>query len=138
MPCFLYSKLWQFLSNYKTLVMCVFLFVCFVLFCLFLFAWFCFVCFFIFSCHLIFNFYFQWNLICDRKFLGATIQSCFFVGMLIGSLVTGMFSDAWGRKKCIFVSNAIMVWLSRKRCGYDVKLPHRKIPEIKSNTDIHH
>ncbi|XP_067038000.1 organic cation transporter protein-like isoform X2 [Acropora muricata] len=51
----------------------------------------------------------EWNLICDRKFLGATIQSCFFVGMLIGSLVTGMFSDAWGRKKCIFVSNAIML-----------------------------
>lgn len=36
MPCFLYSKLWQFLSNYKTLVMCVFVF-CFVLFVSFFF-----------------------------------------------------------------------------------------------------
>ncbi|XP_074612948.1 organic cation transporter protein-like isoform X2 [Acropora palmata] len=51
----------------------------------------------------------EWNLICDRAFLGATIQSCFFVGMLVGSFVTGIFSDAWGRKKCIFVSNAVML-----------------------------
>ncbi|CAH3139934.1 unnamed protein product [Pocillopora meandrina] len=51
----------------------------------------------------------EWNLICDRAFLGATIQSCFFAGMLVGSLVTGMISDAWGRKKCIFICNAIML-----------------------------
>ena len=51
----------------------------------------------------------QWNLICDRAFLGATIQSCYFVGMLVGSIVTGILSDAWGRKKCIFICNAIMV-----------------------------
>ena len=51
----------------------------------------------------------KWNLICDRAFLGATIQSCFFAGMLVGSIVTGMMSDAWGRKKCIFICNAIMV-----------------------------
>ena len=59
------------------------------------------------------GFCYQWNLICDRAFLGATIQSCFFVGMLVGSLSTGIFSDAWGRKKCIFVSNAVMVSWSR-------------------------
>lgn len=51
----------------------------------------------------------EWNLICDRAFLGATIQSCFFAGMLLGSFVTGMVSDACGRKKCIFISNAIML-----------------------------
>jgi len=51
----------------------------------------------------------EWNLICDRAFLGATIQSCYFAGMLIGSFVTGMISDAWGRKKCIFVCNAVML-----------------------------
>lgn len=51
----------------------------------------------------------EWNLLCDRAFLGATIQSCYFAGMLIGSFVTGMISDAWGRKKCIFVCNAIML-----------------------------
>ncbi|KAL9982536.1 hypothetical protein ACROYT_G004590 [Oculina patagonica] len=51
----------------------------------------------------------EWNLICDRAFLGATIQSCFFAGMLVGSLVTGIMSDAWGRKKCIFICNAVVV-----------------------------
>ncbi|KAJ7388477.1 hypothetical protein OS493_037387 [Desmophyllum pertusum] len=51
----------------------------------------------------------EWDLICDRGFLGATIQSCFFAGMLIGSFATGMISDAWGRKKCIFVTNALFI-----------------------------
>jgi hypothetical protein len=51
----------------------------------------------------------KWSLVCDRAYLGATIQSCFFAGMLIGSFVTGMISDAWGRKKCIFLCNSIMV-----------------------------
>ncbi|XP_048582229.1 organic cation transporter protein isoform X2 [Nematostella vectensis] len=46
----------------------------------------------------------EWKLICDRGYLGATLQSCFFVGMLIGSLVCGVISDAWGRKKCLFIS----------------------------------
>ena len=61
------------------------------------------------SFFLFFFFCLKWNLICDRAFLGATIQSCYFAGMLIGSIVTGMISDAWGRKKCIFICNAIMV-----------------------------
>jgi len=51
----------------------------------------------------------EWNLICDRGFLGATVQSVFFAGMLIGSFSTGIISDAWGRKKCIFASMAIMI-----------------------------
>ncbi|KAL9982534.1 hypothetical protein ACROYT_G004588 [Oculina patagonica] len=51
----------------------------------------------------------EWNLICDRAFLGATIQSSFFAGMLVGSIVTGIMSDAWGRKKCMFICNAIML-----------------------------
>ncbi|KAK3755611.1 hypothetical protein QZH41_017604, partial [Actinostola sp. cb2023] len=50
-----------------------------------------------------------WNLICDRAYLGATVQSCYFAGMLIGSLTTGMISDAWGRKNCMFFCNAIML-----------------------------
>lgn len=53
--------------------------------------------------------FFKWNLICDRGFLGAALQSVFFAGMLIGSFSTGIISDAWGRKKCIFASMAVMV-----------------------------
>ncbi|XP_031557354.1 organic cation transporter protein-like [Actinia tenebrosa] len=51
----------------------------------------------------------EWNLVCDRAYLGAIIQSCYFAGMTIGSFATGMISDAWGRKKCIFFSTAIML-----------------------------
>ncbi|KAK3731646.1 hypothetical protein QZH41_019765 [Actinostola sp. cb2023] len=58
----------------------------------------------------------EWNLICDRAYLGATIQSCYFIGMLFGSFITGMISDAWGRKKCIFLCNILMVYLQIYRC----------------------
>ncbi|EDO41936.1 predicted protein [Nematostella vectensis] len=50
----------------------------------------------------------EWNLICDRAYLGATLQSCYFVGMLIGSLVGGVLSDLFGRKKCIFFFSAFL------------------------------
>jgi len=60
---------------------------------------------------------FKWNLICDRDYLGATLQSVYFAGMLVGSFVTGMISDAWGRKKCIFISNAVMVSLCSTQQG---------------------
>ncbi|XP_020914741.1 organic cation transporter protein isoform X2 [Exaiptasia diaphana] len=51
----------------------------------------------------------EWKLICDRAYLGATIQACFFGGMCVGSFLTGMLSDAWGRKNCIFFCNAILL-----------------------------
>ncbi|EDO40054.1 predicted protein, partial [Nematostella vectensis] len=50
----------------------------------------------------------EWNLICDRAPLGATIQSCFFGGMLFACLLTGPLSDTFGRKKVIFCCYGIM------------------------------
>ncbi|KXJ23440.1 Organic cation transporter protein [Exaiptasia diaphana] len=44
----------------------------------------------------------EWNLICDRSYLAAIIQALFFVGMLVGSFVSGMLSDAYGRKTVSF------------------------------------
>ncbi|KAK3733265.1 hypothetical protein QZH41_011113, partial [Actinostola sp. cb2023] len=51
----------------------------------------------------------EWNLICDRAHIQATIQSCFFAGMLVGSIVGGVVSDAFGRRTCMFFSCGLMV-----------------------------
>ncbi|EDO33656.1 predicted protein, partial [Nematostella vectensis] len=55
---------------------------------------------------------FQWNLICDNAHKGAAVQSCFFAGMLIGSLVGGWASDRFGRRLCLLLGSAIMTILS--------------------------
>ena len=46
---------------------------------------------------------------CNRAYLNAVIQSSMFVGMMVGAFISGMLSDAFGRKTCIFVFNGIMV-----------------------------
>ncbi|XP_001622468.2 organic cation transporter protein [Nematostella vectensis] len=51
----------------------------------------------------------EWRLICDKAYLGATLQSVYFIGMLFGSFLTGMVSDAWGRKNCLFLFTGIML-----------------------------
>ncbi|XP_031564540.1 organic cation transporter protein-like [Actinia tenebrosa] len=51
----------------------------------------------------------EWNLICDRAHIAATIQSCFFAGMLIGSIIGGLVSDAFGRRTCMFGSCVLLV-----------------------------
>ncbi|XP_031561203.1 organic cation transporter protein-like [Actinia tenebrosa] len=50
----------------------------------------------------------EWNLICDRAHIGATVQSCFFIGMLLGSIPGGWLSDTFGRRICIIVGLSMM------------------------------
>ncbi|KAK3722362.1 hypothetical protein QZH41_013694, partial [Actinostola sp. cb2023] len=59
----------------------------------------------------------EWNLICDRAPLAAIIQSMFFVGMLVGSFVSGILSDAFGRKTVIFGTIAVMVTITISNCS---------------------
>ncbi|XP_032230207.2 organic cation transporter protein isoform X2 [Nematostella vectensis] len=54
----------------------------------------------------------EWNLICDNAHKGAAVQSCFFAGMLVGSMVGGWASDRFGRRLCLLVGSAIMLILS--------------------------
>ncbi|KAK3750270.1 hypothetical protein QZH41_008119, partial [Actinostola sp. cb2023] len=51
-----------------------------------------------------------WNLLCDRAYIGAAIQSSYFAGMLIGSIVSGWIADRFGRKPSIFVSVGFIVY----------------------------
>ncbi|XP_020914882.1 organic cation transporter protein [Exaiptasia diaphana] len=51
----------------------------------------------------------EWNLICDRGGKAATAQSIFIGGILVGSFVSGIFSDVYGRRLCIYLSLVIMV-----------------------------
>ena len=61
-------------------------------------------------------FFFQWNLICDRKEKAATSQALFLAGMLTGSFLCGIISDTYGRRLCLFVSMALLV---NHRCLFE-------------------
>lgn len=43
----------------------------------------------------------EWSLVCDRRYLSALINTMYFAGFTVGSLVTGVISDYWGRRKLI-------------------------------------
>ncbi|XP_074649150.1 uncharacterized protein LOC141904460 [Tubulanus polymorphus] len=45
----------------------------------------------------------EWTLICDRSIISKSITSIFFIGVVIGSLLTGQMSDLFGRKRAIVV-----------------------------------
>lgn len=43
----------------------------------------------------------EWSLVCDRRYLSALLNTIYFVGVTMGSLVCGMICDMVGRKKMI-------------------------------------
>ncbi|XP_064630702.1 solute carrier family 22 member 15-like [Lineus longissimus] len=49
----------------------------------------------------------EWNLICDRRYIGRLTASLYFVGVLLGACISGQLSDTFGRKKTI-----LMMWTS--------------------------
>ncbi|TMW53321.1 hypothetical protein DOY81_001621 [Sarcophaga bullata] len=51
----------------------------------------------------------EWNLVCGRSLLGATSDSIFMVGVLLGSIIFGQLSDKYGRKPTFFASLVIQV-----------------------------
>lgn len=50
----------------------------------------------------------EWNLICDKAYVGANVQAVFSAGMLIGSLLFGATSDFFGRRFCIYICAALL------------------------------
>lgn len=43
----------------------------------------------------------EWSLVCDKRYLSALINTIYFVGVTMGSLVCGALADLWGRRKLI-------------------------------------
>ncbi|XP_069357860.1 organic cation transporter protein-like isoform X1 [Maniola hyperantus] len=52
----------------------------------------------------------EWNLICDKSWLKDFTQTVFQFGVLIGSLIFGIASDRYGRKKVLLVSAVLQMF----------------------------
>ncbi|XP_076058569.1 uncharacterized protein LOC143035587 [Oratosquilla oratoria] len=61
----------------------------------------------------------EFDLVCSRSYLRATFQSVFMFGSVVGAILYGMVSDAYGRRPTILVSSLVLlilgmapIWLS--------------------------
>ncbi|KAG8439199.1 hypothetical protein GDO86_005425 [Hymenochirus boettgeri] len=54
----------------------------------------------------------EWDIVCVNDWKGPLTTSFFFVGVLLGSFVSGQLSDRFGRKKILFVTIALQTGFS--------------------------
>ncbi|CAH1402018.1 unnamed protein product [Nezara viridula] len=54
----------------------------------------------------------EWDLVCDKKWLGALSKSFFMLGVFIGSFTVGYFADKYGRKKAQCWTQTIQLIIS--------------------------
>nr|KAF6448788.1 hypothetical protein HJG63_017732 [Rousettus aegyptiacus] len=54
----------------------------------------------------------QWNLVCEEDWKMPLTSSLFFVGVLLGSFVSGQLSDRFGRKSILFPTMAVQTGFS--------------------------
>ncbi|NP_001164817.1 solute carrier family 22 member 4 [Oryctolagus cuniculus] len=54
----------------------------------------------------------EWNLVCEDDWKTPLTTSLFFVGVLIGSFVSGQLSDRFGRKNILFLTMAVQTGFS--------------------------
>ncbi|XP_065590939.1 organic cation/carnitine transporter 2-like [Cyrtonyx montezumae] len=54
----------------------------------------------------------EWNLVCDNDWKGPMSTSLFFVGVLLGSFISGQLSDKLGRKNVLFTTLAMQTIFS--------------------------
>uniref|UniRef100_A0A452UW99 Solute carrier family 22 member 4 n=1 Tax=Ursus maritimus TaxID=29073 RepID=A0A452UW99_URSMA len=54
----------------------------------------------------------EWNLVCDDDWKTPLTSSLFFVGVLLGSFVSGQLSDRFGRKNILFATMAVQTGFS--------------------------
>ncbi|KAF7249473.1 Solute carrier family 22 member 5, partial [Varanus komodoensis] len=58
------------------------------------------------------SFLWQWNLVCNQDWKSPLTTSLFFVGVLLGSFVSGQLSDRFGRKTVLFITMGIQTGFS--------------------------
>jgi MFS transporter, OCT family, solute carrier family 22 (organic cation transporter), member 4/5 len=51
----------------------------------------------------------EWNLVCDRLYLGSVVESCFLAGAGLGSVTSGWISDQYGRKHTLMVFASVQL-----------------------------
>ncbi|XP_015264757.1 PREDICTED: solute carrier family 22 member 5 [Gekko japonicus] len=49
----------------------------------------------------------EWNLVCDNDWKSPLTTSLFFVGVLVGSFISGLLSDKFGRKNVLFATMGV-------------------------------
>ncbi|XP_075756467.1 solute carrier family 22 member 4 [Pelodiscus sinensis] len=54
----------------------------------------------------------EWNLVCDDDWKTPLTTSLFFVGVLLGSFISGQLSDRFGRKSILFATMAVQTGFS--------------------------
>ncbi|XP_015675048.1 solute carrier family 22 member 4-like [Protobothrops mucrosquamatus] len=54
----------------------------------------------------------QWNLVCDNDWKAPLTTSLFFVGVLLGSFISGQLSDKFGRKAILFATMGVQTGFS--------------------------
>ncbi|KAM4892871.1 solute carrier family 22 member 4-like isoform 2-T2 [Sylvia borin] len=54
----------------------------------------------------------EWNLVCEDDWKAPLTTSLFFVGVLIGSFISGQLSDRFGRKSILFLTMAVQTGFS--------------------------
>ncbi|XP_023791863.1 solute carrier family 22 member 4-like isoform X2 [Cyanistes caeruleus] len=54
----------------------------------------------------------NWNLVCEDNWKAPLTTSLFFVGVLIGSFISGQLSDRFGRKTILFLTMAVQTGFS--------------------------
>ncbi|XP_030813517.1 solute carrier family 22 member 4 [Camarhynchus parvulus] len=54
----------------------------------------------------------EWNLVCEDDWKAPLTTSLFFVGVLIGSFISGQLSDRFGRKNVLFLTMAVQTGFS--------------------------
>ena len=53
----------------------------------------------------------EWNLVCDRAWLGPLTMSVFMLGVMVGAFVMGTLADRIGRKRTLFIClTNMLIW----------------------------
>lgn len=56
--------------------------------------------------------FYQWLLVCDRKWIPGTITTIQMCGLLVGALVMGQLADIFGRRRLLYLAYSLLLAVS--------------------------